>query len=72
MTEEIKTEKSVKIEVPEIESWQEAVAFIQSGLSFLIANYKKTTIAIIVIIVFILYQVVMNFQQVKNLFNIIQ
>lgn len=71
MTDEIKKESRVQIDVPEIETWQEALAFIQSGLSFLITNYKKTTIALIIIIVFVLYQLVMNFQQVRELLNIL-
>ena len=69
MTDEIKKEDAVKIDVPEIESWQEAFQFIVSGFSFLITNYKKTTIALVVLIIFIIYQGVMNFQQIKALFG---
>ena len=69
--EEIKKEKGVQIDVPDVDSWQEAMAFIFSGFSFLVSNYRKTTIALVVIVVFIIYQAVMNFQHIKQLFDLI-
>ena len=69
--EEIKKEKGVQIDVPDVDSWQEAMAFIFSGFAFLVGNYKKTTIALVVIVVFIIYQAVMNFQHIKQLFDLI-
>lgn len=67
MTDEIKKENAVTIEVPEIDSWQEALQFILSGFGFLITNYKKTTVFIVVALVVIIYNAFTNFGMINDI-----
>lgn len=66
---DIEKQEKVEIDIPEIANWQMAFQMVISGLGFLFINYKKTTIAILVFLTFLIYQAVMNFQQIKTLLS---
>lgn len=68
MGEEIidKIEKET-IEIPEIGSARQAFVFMASGFAFFLSNYKKTTLIILAIIVFMGIQLATNFEQVQGI-----
>lgn len=66
MGEEIidKVEKET-IEIPEISTARQAFILIASGLAFFLSNYKKTTLIVLALIVFMATQLASNFEQVQ-------
>jgi hypothetical protein len=63
----IDVEESQKFDIPEVKSSIQAVTLIWQGMSFLLSNYKKTTLTVIVVTVVFLSQFFTNFEQVKSL-----
>ena len=55
------------IEIPEIGSARQAFVFMASGFAFFLTNYKKTTLFVIALLVFLGIQLATNFEQVQTI-----
>jgi len=53
------------IEIPEIGTPRVAFVFIASGMAFFLSNYKKTTLIVLALLVFLATQLASNFEQVQ-------
>ena len=68
--EQDKKVSGLEFKTYDIDNWIEAIVYILSGFTFLFRNYKKATLATIIIVSFLFWQYLTNFQQFDNLIGL--
>jgi hypothetical protein len=66
MSEEIEKVQGESIQIPDIGSSRQAIILLWSAMSFLLTNYKKTTLAVILVLIFMIRQFITDYSDIQS------